>query len=90
MSQYFQDNYEQDHDDKNYPSCSQQKHCLNMINCILERAEKINSKKYKVCLEYHIGNCHGPCVGKVEPAYYEADIDSIRNIVKGNFKSAIA
>ena len=51
--------------------------------------EKINSKKYKVCLEYHIGNCHGPCVGKVEPAYYEADIDSIRNIVKGNFKSAI-
>ena len=51
--------------------------------------EKINSKKYKVCLEYHIGNCHGPCVGKVEPAYYEADIDSIRNIVKGNFKSAL-
>lgn len=48
MSQYFKDNYEQDHDDRTYLFGLQQKHCLIMINCILDRAEKINSKKGKL------------------------------------------
>lgn len=50
---------------------------------------KINSNKYKVCLEYHIGNCKGPCEGFQSEIDYEKDITEIRNIIKGNFKSAL-
>ncbi|MEK9565693.1 MAG: excinuclease ABC subunit UvrC [Flavobacteriaceae bacterium] len=50
--------------------------------------EKIEAKKYKVCLEYHLGNCLAPCVGKVAPETYNANIAAIRDIIKGNFKSA--
>ena len=51
--------------------------------------EKIEAKKYKVCLEFHIGNCLGPCIGKVDPINYDSNIAAIRNIIKGNFKSAL-
>lgn len=50
--------------------------------------EKIEAKKYKVCLEYHLGNCLAPCVGKVADEMYDANIAAIRDIIKGNFKSA--
>lgn len=50
---------------------------------------KINTNKYKVCLEYHIGNCKGPCEGFQTEIDYEKDITEIRNIIKGNFKSAL-
>jgi len=50
--------------------------------------EKIEAKKYKVCLEYHLGNCLAPCVGKVAAETYNANIAAIRDIIKGNFKSA--
>ena len=50
--------------------------------------EKIEAKKYKVCLEYHLGNCLAPCVGKVAVETYDANIAAIRDIIKGNFKSA--
>ena len=50
--------------------------------------EKIEAKKYKVCLEYHLGNCLAPCVGKVADETYDANIVAIRDIIKGNFKSA--
>jgi len=46
--------------------------------------ENINKGKFKVCLEYHIGNCKGPCEGKQSLAEYENNIDEIRNIIKGN------
>ncbi len=52
--------------------------------------KKIVSGKYKVCLEYHIGNCKGGCEGWQEEADYQKDITEIRNIVKGNFKPALA
>jgi len=51
--------------------------------------EKIKAKKYKVCLEFHIGNCLAPCIGKVDPIKYDSNIAAIRNIIKGNFKSAL-
>ncbi|KAA3625112.1 MAG: excinuclease ABC subunit UvrC [Flavobacterium sp.] len=51
--------------------------------------EKINAGKYKVCLEYHLGNCLGPCEGKQTIEDYEANIDAIRNIIKGNFKDSL-
>jgi len=51
--------------------------------------EKIDSNKYKVCLEYHIGNCNAPCVGKETVADYDLHINSIRDIVKGNFRAVL-
>ena len=52
--------------------------------------EKIKAGKYKVCLEYHLGNCLGPCEGLQEDADYNESIDAIRNIIKGNFKDSIS
>ena len=51
--------------------------------------EKIVSGKYKVCLEYHLGNCKGPCVGLQSSEEYDRQITDIREIIKGNFKSSI-
>lgn len=51
--------------------------------------KKIESGKYKVCLEYHIGNCKGGCVGLQQESDYQQDISEVRNIIKGNFKSAL-
>lgn len=52
-------------------------------------SEKIAAGKYKLCLEYHLGNCKGPCVGLQEAEEYHEQIDDIRQIVKGNFKSSL-
>ena len=51
--------------------------------------EKIERGKYKVCLEFHLGNCLAPCIGKVNPSQYEANIQAIREIIKGDFKFAL-
>ena len=45
--------------------------------------ENIAHKKFKVCLEYHIKNCKGPCEGLQTAADYEADIKQVINILKG-------
>jgi len=52
-------------------------------------AEKVNAGKYKVCLEYHLGNCLGPCEGLQTEEDYNNSISEIRNIIKGNFKESI-
>ncbi|MGB6153041.1 MAG: excinuclease ABC subunit UvrC [Pricia sp.] len=51
--------------------------------------EKIESGKYKVCLEYHLGNCKGPCEDMQNAEDYHSQIDDIREIIKGNFKSSL-
>ncbi|TPN87648.1 excinuclease ABC subunit UvrC [Aquimarina algicola] len=51
--------------------------------------EKIESGKYKVCLEYHLGNCKGPCEDLQEEQEYNENIEAIRQIVKGNFKDSL-
>jgi len=51
--------------------------------------EKIRNGKYKVCLEYHLGNCKGPCEGLQAEKQYNENIEAIRNIVKGNFKDSL-
>ena len=51
--------------------------------------EKIEAGKYKVCLEYHLGNCKGPCENLQTEKNYQFDISAIRNIVKGNFKESL-
>jgi len=51
--------------------------------------EKIQQGKYKVCLEYHLGNCKGPCEGYQKEAEYHKNIEHIRQIVKGDFKDSL-
>lgn len=52
--------------------------------------EKINAGKYKVCLEYHLGNCKGPCEGLETEAEYHQNIKAIKEILKGNFKDSLS
>jgi len=61
---------------------------LRTCNYDLSR-EKIIAKKYKVCLEYHLGNCNGPCQDFQEEESYKETIKAIRNIIKGNFKESV-
>lgn len=44
----------------------------------------IKAGKFKVCLEYHIGNCKGPCEGLQEEKDYDVEIEQVRHILKGN------
>ena len=46
--------------------------------------ENISKNKFKVCLEYHIGNCKGPCEGLQSLDDYQSEIDHARQIIKGN------
>ncbi len=48
----------------------------------------IEAHKFKVCLEYHIGNCKGPCEGFELLENYQKQVDAIREILKGNFKES--
>lgn len=50
--------------------------------------EKIAEGKYKVCLEYHIKNCKGPCEGFETKEEYDKKIAAIRGIIKGDFRLA--
>jgi len=52
--------------------------------------ENIQSGKFKVCLEYHIGNCKAPCVGLQSEEDYAQGIAHIREIIKGNLNEVIA
>ncbi|MDT0606511.1 excinuclease ABC subunit UvrC [Croceitalea rosinachiae] len=52
-------------------------------------AQKISSGKYKRCLEFHLGNCKAPCEDLQTAEEYHRQIDDIRLIIKGNFKSSL-
>lgn len=59
-------------------------------NCNFDlAANKIKEKKYKVCLEYHLGNCLAPCVGYQQKEAYDENIAQIEHLVKGNISSVI-
>jgi excinuclease ABC subunit C len=49
----------------------------------------IQNHKYKVCLEFHIGNCKGGCEGYELLENYQKQVDAIREILKGNFKESL-
>jgi excinuclease ABC subunit C len=54
-------------------------------SCSLNLSEKnISNKQFRVCLEYHVGNCLGPCVDKQSEGDYNTSIQSIRHVLKGN------
>ena len=59
-------------------------------NCSFDLSkQKIEERRYKVCLEYHIGNCKGPCEAKQSESQYQIYITQIENIVKGNLNSVV-
>ncbi|WP_312174241.1 excinuclease ABC subunit UvrC [Chryseobacterium sp.] len=65
------------------------KHIYKLRTCNLNLApSKIEEGKYKVCLEYHIKNCEGPCEGLESKQDYDEKIDAIRGIIKGDFRKA--
>jgi excinuclease ABC subunit C len=59
-------------------------------NCSLNLSEQnINKGKFKVCLEYHLGNCNGPCEGYQTADDYNEKLQYIRNILKGNMAAVL-
>lgn len=50
--------------------------------------EKIAEGKYRVCLEYHIKNCNGPCEALESKEDYDEKVEAIRGIIKGDFRFA--
>ena len=65
------------------------KNIYKLRTCSLNLApEKIKEGKYKVCLEYHIKNCAGPCEGLESEEEYAQKLNAIRGIIKGEFKAA--
>lgn len=65
------------------------KHIYKLRTCSLNLApEKIAEGKYKVCLEYHIKNCAGPCESLETKEEYDEKVDAIRGIIKGEFRKA--
>ncbi len=58
--------------------------------CALNLTQKnIERKKFKVCLEYHLGNCKGPCEALQNESDYEEGIQQIKNLLKGNLNPVI-
>ena len=51
--------------------------------------EGIEQKKYQICLEYHLKNCGGPCVGKQSLQDYQKSIAQAREILKGNTRQVL-
>ena len=59
-------------------------------NCKLNLTENnIVRKKFKVCLEYHLGNCKGPCEDLQSSEDYEAGIERLKSILKGNMAPVV-
>ncbi len=65
------------------------KHLYKLRTCNLNLApQKIAEGKYRVCLEYHIKNCGGPCEQLESKEEYDKKIEAIRGIIKGDFRLA--
>ncbi len=64
------------------------KKLFQLRTCTLQlNEEAISQGKFKVCLEYHIKNCLGPCEGFESQDEYDQKIEQVRNILKGNLGS---
>ncbi len=50
-------------------------------------SENIKNKRFKPCLEYHIGNCYAPCIDNIAEYLYQVQVNNIKNILKGNLSS---
>jgi excinuclease ABC subunit C len=67
------------------------KQTIQLRNCSLNLTEKnIQKKKFKVCLEYHLGNCKGPCEGLQTEDDYKTGLSQLKNLLKGNLSPVIS
>jgi len=67
------------------------KQLFKLRTCTLNLSDsKIQKGNYKVCLEYHIGNCKAPCIGLQSEDEYNETVRQIKSIIKGNIGSVIA
>ena len=74
---------------RNFPSdIGPELYPLRTCNFDLSKSN-IEIGKFKVCLEYHIGNCKGPCVGKQEEEDYKKSIAAIRHLLRGNLSEVV-
>ncbi|TDX82739.1 excinuclease ABC subunit UvrC [Epilithonimonas xixisoli] len=65
------------------------KNLYKIRTCNLNLApSKIAEGKYRVCLEYHIKNCNGPCEDLESKEDYDEKVEAIRGIIKGDFRFA--
>lgn len=66
------------------------KSLFKLRTCNLALNQKsVYDNKFKVCLEYHIGNCLAPCIGRIQQEEYEEFIIQVRNILKGNLSAVV-
>lgn len=56
---------------------------LRTCNYVLSK-ENVDAGKFRACLEFHLGNCKAPCVNAYSEEEYTANIDAVREIIKGN------
>ncbi|HPE21678.1 MAG TPA: excinuclease ABC subunit UvrC [Bacteroidales bacterium] len=67
------------------------RHLFQIRTCSLPLTEKsIADGRYRVCLEYHMGNCKAPCVGLIEETEYNLQIERIKEIIKGDLSGVTA
>ena len=71
---------------KNVLELVQKLYAIRTCNILLSQSN-IEHQKFKVCLEFHIGNCKGPCEGLQEEKAYLEDIAQARYILKGNLST---
>ena len=66
------------------------RHIYPLRTCSLKLTERnIAEKKFSVCLEFHLGNCLGPCVGLQDETSYGVNIAGIREMIRGNFSEVM-
>jgi excinuclease ABC subunit C len=66
------------------------RHIYPLRTCSLKLTEKnIAEKKFSVCLEFHLGNCLGPCVGLQDDTSYGINMAGIREMIRGNFSEVM-
>lgn len=67
------------------------RHLFQIRTCSLPLTEKsISEGKFKVCLEYHMGNCKAPCIGLVSEAEYSLQAERIKEIIRGDLSGVTA
>ncbi len=67
------------------------RHLFQIRTCSLPLTEiSIADGRYRVCLEYHMGNCKAPCVGLIEETEYNLQIERIKEIIKGDLSGVTA
>jgi excinuclease ABC subunit C len=66
------------------------KQTIQLRTCSLDLTQKnIEKKKFKVCLEYHLGNCKGPCEGLQNADDYNENLTLLKNLLRGNLSPVI-